>query len=44
MGLVGRGEVWWVNLDPTVGTEINKTRPALVVLRATKATLVPAPY
>ena len=31
MGLVGRGEVWWVNLDPTVGTEINKTRPALVV-------------
>ncbi len=31
MGLVGRGEVWWVNLDPTIGTEINKTRPALVV-------------
>ena len=31
MGLVGRGDVWWVNLDPTVGTEINKTRPALVV-------------
>ncbi len=31
MGLVGRGEVWWVNLDPVVGTEINKTRPALVV-------------
>jgi mRNA interferase MazF len=26
-----RGEVYWVNLDPTVGTEIQKTRPALVV-------------
>jgi mRNA interferase MazF len=23
--------VYWVNLDPTVGTEIKKTRPALVV-------------
>ncbi len=31
MGLVRRGEVYWVNLDPTVGTEIRKTRPALVV-------------
>ncbi len=31
MGVVSRGEVWWVNLDPTIGTEINKTRPALVV-------------
>ncbi len=26
-----RGEVWWVNLDPTVGTEINKTRPAIIL-------------
>lgn len=26
-----RGEVYWVNLDPTIGTEIRKTRPALVV-------------
>jgi mRNA interferase MazF len=26
-----RGEVYWVNLDPTVGTEIQKTRPGLVV-------------
>jgi mRNA interferase MazF len=26
-----RGEVYWVNLDPTIGTEINKTRPALIV-------------
>ena len=31
MGVVARGEVYWVNLDPTIGTEINKTRPALVV-------------
>lgn len=29
--MVRRGEVYWVNLDPTVGTEIKKTRPALVV-------------
>ena len=26
-----RGEVWWVALDPTVGSEIRKTRPALIV-------------
>jgi mRNA interferase MazF len=26
-----RGEVYWVRLDPTVGTEIGKTRPAVVV-------------
>jgi mRNA interferase MazF len=26
-----RGEVWLVALDPTVGAEIRKTRPALVV-------------
>ncbi len=26
-----RGEVYWVNLDPTSGSEIQKTRPALVV-------------
>jgi mRNA interferase MazF len=29
--VVARGEVYWVNLDPTIGTEINKIRPALVV-------------
>lgn len=28
---VRRGEVYWVNLDTTVGTEIRKTRPALVI-------------
>jgi mRNA interferase MazF len=26
-----RGEVWTVSLDPTVGHEVNKTRPAIVV-------------
>jgi mRNA interferase MazF len=26
-----RGEVWLVRLDPTVGTEISKTRPAVIV-------------
>jgi mRNA interferase MazF len=26
-----RGEIWLVNLDPTVGAEIKKTRPAIVV-------------
>ena len=26
-----RGEIYWVNLDPTVGTEIAKTRPALII-------------
>jgi len=29
--MVKRGEVYWINLDPTVGTEIKKTRPALIV-------------
>lgn len=29
--MVRRGEVWWVRLDPTVGHEIRKTRPCLVV-------------
>src|SRR5262249_38425632 len=26
-----RGEVYWVALDPTLGTEIQKTRPAIVL-------------
>jgi mRNA interferase MazF len=29
--VVKRGEVYWVNLDPAIGTEIKKTRPALIV-------------
>jgi mRNA interferase MazF len=26
-----RGEVWLVNFDPTIGAEIKKTRPAIVI-------------
>jgi mRNA interferase MazF len=26
-----RGEVWWVAFDPSLGGEIQKTRPAVVV-------------
>jgi mRNA interferase MazF len=26
-----RGDVYWVNLDPTIGTEVNKTRTGLIV-------------
>jgi mRNA interferase MazF len=26
-----RGEVWWVNFDPSIGGEIKKQRPAVIV-------------
>ncbi len=26
-----RGEVWWVEFGPTLGSEIRKTRPAVIV-------------
>lgn len=26
-----QGEIWLINLDPTVGAEIRKTRPAIIV-------------
>ena len=26
-----RGDIYWVSLDPTLGSEIRKTRPALVI-------------
>ncbi|MBS1249769.1 MAG: Endoribonuclease MazF9 [Chloroflexi bacterium] len=26
-----RGEVWWVNFDPSIGGEIKKKRPAVIV-------------
>ena len=29
--MVGRGEVWLINLDPTVGSEIRKSRPCVVI-------------
>jgi len=42
---VQRGEVWWVNLDPTQGAEMRKTRPAVVLtadaLNRGRRTVVP---
>jgi mRNA interferase MazF len=29
--VVKRGDIWLVNLDPTVGSEIQKSRPCLVI-------------
>jgi mRNA interferase MazF len=29
--VVRRGDIWWVSLDPTRGSEIRKTRPAVVI-------------
>lgn len=29
-----RGEIWLINLDPTLGSEINKTRPAVIISRS----------
>jgi mRNA interferase MazF len=26
-----RGDIYWVSLDPTIGSEIRKTRPAIIV-------------
>lgn len=28
---MNRGEIWRINLDPTIGAEIKKTRPAVIV-------------
>ncbi len=28
---MNRGEAWWVNFDPSIGGEITKTRPAVIV-------------
>ena len=42
-----RGEIWWARLDPTIGSEINKTRPCLVisstVINERRRTLVVVP-
>lgn len=29
--MIKQGEVYWINLDPTIGTEIKKTRLCLIV-------------
>lgn len=42
-----RGEIWWTNFDPSVGTEIQKERPAVIVSndvcnrKTSKVTVVP---
>ena len=36
-----RGEIYLVNFDPTLGAEINKTRPALIVQNNTSNTYSP---
>ena len=28
---MNRGEVWWIHFDPSVGGEIQKTRPAVIL-------------
>jgi mRNA interferase MazF len=44
---VKRGDIWLVNLDPTVGSEIQKSRPCVVVspaeLNDTLRTVIVAP-
>lgn len=34
-----RGEIWQVNLDPTIGAEIKKVRPCIIVNRDSLAKL-----
>ncbi len=29
--MMKRGEVWWINFDPSVGGEIRKQRPAVII-------------
>ncbi|MCK9282622.1 MAG: type II toxin-antitoxin system PemK/MazF family toxin, partial [Melioribacteraceae bacterium] len=31
IGDIKRGEIWRVNFDPTIGAEIKKSRPAIVI-------------
>lgn len=31
VAVIRRGSIWWVALDPTRGSEIRKTRPAVVL-------------
>lgn len=33
--VVNRFEVWYVNLEPTIGSEINKVRPCLIISPST---------
>lgn len=29
--IVSRGDIWLINLDPTMGSEIKKTRPCVII-------------
>jgi mRNA interferase MazF len=31
MAAMNRGEVWWVNFEPSMGGEIRKRRPAVII-------------
>jgi mRNA interferase MazF len=31
MSIMKRGEVWWVNFEPSIGGKIRKKRPAVIV-------------
>lgn len=48
MTAIIRGDVWWVSLDPTRGSEIRKTRPCLVLTNNTlnlhRRTVIVVPY
>jgi mRNA interferase MazF len=48
MTAIVRGDVWWVHLDPTRGSEIRKTRPCLVLTNNTlnrlRRTVIVVPY
>ena len=45
--MVKRGDIWLVNLDPTVGSEIKKSRPCVIIsppeLNAHLRTVIVAP-
>ena len=36
--IIKRGEIWLANLDPTIGGEISKTRPVLIISNNTNNT------
>ena len=31
MNTLHRGDIYWINLDPTIGAEIKKTRPCVII-------------
>jgi mRNA interferase MazF len=38
---MNRGEIWRINLDPTVGAEIQKTRPAIIIINDDNLGILP---